>query len=138
MLLPFLVIRLNLPSLIRNIRRVNVGSSAWGPLLVAGYLLSPILKEGRGYESLVLGKRPRVKDSDMNPKNSESSQQLQPEYDFSEATRGKHHDGYVQGTNITLLDSDVAEVFKDSAAVNEALRLLLRLAREQSNITRSA
>jgi len=34
--------------------------------------------------------------------------------------------------------SDVAEVFKDSAAVNEALRLLLRLAREQSHVTRSA
>lgn len=74
----------------------------------------------------------------MNQQKPEPSQDLQPEYNFSQATRGRHHEAYAQGTNIVLLDSDVAEVFKDSAAVNEALRLLLRLAREQSHITRSA
>ena len=74
----------------------------------------------------------------MNQNNPDPSQDLQPEYDFSGAIRGKHHDAYLQGSNVVLLDSDVAEVFKDSAAVNEALRLLLRLAREQTHVPRSA
>jgi len=47
----------------------------------------------------------------MNPENPKSCQQLQPEYDFSQAVRGKHHDDYAQGTNVVLLASDVAEVF---------------------------
>ncbi|NTV75251.1 MAG: hypothetical protein HGA66_13735 [Holophaga sp.] len=74
----------------------------------------------------------------MKKKTAEPSPDIAPEFDFSGATRGKHHAALAQGTNVVFLDSDVAEVFKDSAAVNEALRLLLRLAREQSHITRSA
>lgn len=53
---------------------------------------------------------------------------MRPEYDFSAGVRGKHHQAYQQGTNVVLLDRDVAEVFKDAAAVNCALRMLLDLA----------
>jgi len=105
---------------------------------VADYWWSLILKEEHGYESLVPGKQLRAKDANMNQKISDPAEEMRPEYDFAEAVRGKHHAVNAQGTNVVLLDSDVAEVFKDSAAVNEALRLLLRLAREQSHITRSA
>lgn len=35
-----------------------------------------------------------------------------------------------KGTNVVFLDPDVAQVFKDSASVNQALRLLLNLAKE--------
>lgn len=56
---------------------------------------------------------------------------LQPEYDFSRGVRGKHFEAYRQGTNVVFLDPDVAAVFKDSGAVNRALRSLLALAREQ-------
>ena len=69
----------------------------------------------------------------MNQNTPDPSQDLQPEYDFTGAVRGKHFEAFAQANNVVLLDSDVAEVFKDSAAVNEALRLLLRLAREQSH-----
>lgn len=55
-----------------------------------------------------------------------------PEYDFSQGVRGRHHDAYRKGTNVVFLDPDVAAVFKDSAAVNTTLRLLLSLAREQA------
>lgn len=48
--------------------------------------------------------------------------EMRAEYDFSKAVRGKHHRAYRQGTNVVLLDPDVAAVFKDSAAVNSALR----------------
>ena len=51
-----------------------------------------------------------------------------PEYDFTGAVRGKYYERYRQGTNVVLLDSDVATVFRDSAAVNDALRLLVSLA----------
>jgi len=51
-----------------------------------------------------------------------------PEYDFTGAVRGKYYERYRQGTNVVLLDPDVAAVFTDSAAVNDALRLLVSLA----------
>ena len=54
------------------------------------------------------------------------------EYDFSEGVRGKHHKAYRKGTNVVLLEPDVAEVFKDSASVNQALRTIARLARDQA------
>ena len=55
---------------------------------------------------------------------------LKPEYDFTGAVRGKHHQAYKAGTNVILLDPDVAKVFKDSVQVNRALRMLLQLAKE--------
>ncbi|MPY86804.1 MAG: hypothetical protein GEU99_02675 [Luteitalea sp.] len=51
-----------------------------------------------------------------------------PEYDFSDAVRGKYFERYCEGTNVVLLDPDVARVFPDSAAVNRALRELVTLA----------
>lgn len=83
-------------------------------------------------------RRRLVKNANMHPTNPELPQDIQPEYDFSGGIRGKHHASYAQGTNLILLDQDVAEVFKDSAAVNEALRMLLKLAKEQAHIIKSA
>ena len=54
---------------------------------------------------------------------------MRPEYDFSNAVRGVTAARYAQGTNVVLLDPDVAELFPDTRAVNEALRTLARLAR---------
>ncbi len=52
------------------------------------------------------------------------------EYDFSGGVRGKHYQAYRQGTNLVLLDPDMANIFKDSAAVNSALRRLVKIASE--------
>src|SRR5437660_2016586 len=57
-----------------------------------------------------------------------SEDEMLPEYDFTGAVRGKYYERYRQGTNVVLLDPDVAAVFRDSAAVNDALRLLVSLA----------
>lgn len=54
---------------------------------------------------------------------------MRPEYDFSHAVRGVTAARYAEGTNVVLLDPDVAQLFPDSRAVNEALRTLGRLAR---------
>jgi hypothetical protein len=55
--------------------------------------------------------------------------EIRPEYDFARGVRGKHYEAYRAGTNVVFLDPDVAKAFADSASVNQALRLLLQLAR---------
>ncbi len=59
--------------------------------------------------------------------------ELRPEYELSEllrgGVRGKHADRHREGTNLVLLAPDVAAVFPDESAVNEALRLVMQLAR---------
>lgn len=50
---------------------------------------------------------------------------MRDEYDFSRGARGKYAPRYREGTNVVVLDPDVAEVFPTSAAVNRALRSLL-------------
>jgi len=53
---------------------------------------------------------------------------LRPEYDLSQLKGGVHGKYYreaVAGTNLMLIDPEIAEVFPDSQAVNRALRLLL-------------
>jgi hypothetical protein len=55
--------------------------------------------------------------------------EIRPEYDFSHGVRGKHYEAYRAGTNVVFLDPDVAKAFADSESVNQALRLLLQLAR---------
>jgi len=59
---------------------------------------------------------------------------MRPEYDFSGAVRGKYYERYRAGTNVVLLDADVAEIFPSSQNVNDALRVLIRAA--QGNVVR--
>ena len=64
--------------------------------------------------------------------NQNVGDEMRSEYDFSEAVQGKHHRAYKEGTNVVLLEPDIARVFRDSASVNRALRLLMELARDQT------
>ncbi len=60
--------------------------------------------------------------------------QLHPEYDFAQmkgGVRGKYVEHYRSGTNLVLLDSDVAPSFPNDAAVNDALRMLIQVAQRQ-------
>ncbi len=56
---------------------------------------------------------------------------LRPEYNFAGAVRGVTAARYAQETNIVLVDPAVRDVFPDGAAVNDALRALAPLLREQ-------
>jgi hypothetical protein len=47
------------------------------------------------------------------------------EYDFSKGVRGKYTARYSEGTNVVVIDPDVAKYFPDHDSVNEALRSLL-------------
>ena len=61
---------------------------------------------------------------------------MQREYDFSRAKRGVTAARYAQGSNIVVLDPDVAAVFPNASAVNEALRSLARVARRTTGAER--
>ncbi len=55
---------------------------------------------------------------------------MMPEYDFSGGVRGKYAEHYAEGSNLVLLAPDVVETFPDYRSVNEALRLLIKVARQ--------
>ena len=56
---------------------------------------------------------------------NETEDELRPEYDFAQmkgGVRDKYVERYRQGTNLVLLDPDVAQTFPNGEAVNQALR----------------
>jgi hypothetical protein len=48
--------------------------------------------------------------------------EMRSHYDFGGGVRGKYAARYAEGTNVVVLDPDVAEMFPDRQSVNEALR----------------
>jgi hypothetical protein len=63
---------------------------------------------------------------------------MRPEYqfDYSTAVRGRYYRRLLQeGANVIVLDPDVARAFRDSEAVNEALRSLLRMSEATRRLT---
>ena len=75
----------------------------------------------------------------MKDRRKKSRDELRPEYnfDYSKAVRGKYYKRLIEeGSNVIVLEPDVAEAFRDSAAVNEALRSLLELTRSTQRLTR--
>ena len=63
-----------------------------------------------------------------------SEDEMRPEYDLSELkgrVRGKYVERYRSGTNLVRLESDVQAAFPDAEAVNEALRMLMKVANRQ-------
>jgi len=60
-----------------------------------------------------------------------------PHYDFRGAVRGKYVARYREGTNVVLLEPDVAQRFPDAAAVNRALRALAEVADSNTPKSRS-
>jgi len=52
--------------------------------------------------------------------------EMRPNYDFSGGVRGKYAGRLAEGSNIVVLDADVAGAFKSSKAVNDALRSQLK------------
>lgn len=61
-------------------------------------------------------------------RQTSDSDDMRAEYDFRGGIRGK----YVARYPVVVLDPDVAAVFKDSEAVNAALRSLLKVRADQS------
>ena len=56
---------------------------------------------------------------------------MRPEYDFSKAVRGKHAARYAAGTNVVVLEPDVAAEFRTPEEVNETLRAVAGIFRQR-------
>ena len=75
----------------------------------------------------------------MKSKRHEIEDDLRPEYrfDYSQAVRGKYYRRLVkEGANVVVLEPDLAKAFRDSASVNDALRLLLDLTHSTQRLTK--
>jgi hypothetical protein len=55
---------------------------------------------------------------------------MRPEYDFTDAVRGKYSKAYAENSNIVVLEPDVAARFRNAKAVNTALRAVLKAAEQ--------
>ena len=60
-------------------------------------------------------------------KLSQDKDTMRPEYDFSKGVRGKHAARYAEGTNVVVLEPDVAREFRTTEQVNETLRAISNL-----------
>lgn len=60
-----------------------------------------------------------------NPRKSHVDE-IRSEYDFSGGVRGKYAKRYAEGTNVVVLEPDVAAEFPTAKAVNKALRALIK------------
>ena len=67
-----------------------------------------------------------------NPLAAEFDDELRPEYDLRQlkgGVRGKYYRQAIAGTNLVLIEPDLVKMFPDSAAVNQALRVVAEAAR---------
>jgi len=105
-------------------RFITMGPSTTSRLLVVA---TPI--EAKRCVSSLRGRLRRANEDHMSQRRKlAGDDDLRPEYDFRGGLRGKYFERYRQGTNVVLLDADVAAVFKNPVAVNDALRALVAVA----------
>ena len=74
----------------------------------------------------------------MKPKISYVLDELRPEYrfDYSKGVRGKYYKRILrEGANVVVLGPDVAKAFPNSAAVNDALRVVLKAGQSARRLT---
>jgi hypothetical protein len=65
-------------------------------------------------------------------KQTKSTRDIPPEYDFSGGVRGKYAKRYARGSNVVRLEPDVAKAFPTAEAVNDSLRALAGILRRRS------
>ena len=74
-------------------------------------------------------------------KRKAPSEEMRPEYnfDYSKAVRGKYYKRILkEGSNVAVLEPDVAKAFPNSAAVNDALRVVLQAGQAARRLTSRA
>ena len=69
----------------------------------------------------------------MKKSSKKNDSDTQAEYDFSRGVRGKYARRYAQGTNVVVLEPDVARAFPNAEAVNSSLRALAHIIRKQKS-----
>lgn len=69
----------------------------------------------------------------MKKANKKNEADMPAEYDFSQGVRGQYAARYAQGTNVVVLEPDVARAFPNAEAVNSSLRALAQIIRQQKS-----
>jgi hypothetical protein len=67
-------------------------------------------------------------------KAPEKNDEMLREYDFSKGIRGKYTRRYARGSNVVVLEPDVAKVFPNAEAVNSSLRSLAEIMRRRKSL----
>ena len=99
----------------------------------------PMLRNQTDFELSVHEQLRWAKGKSMKARKNKATDDLRPDYDFdySKGVRGKYHQQLMDvGSNIVIIDPDLASIFHDSAAVNEALRLLLTFTKSAQQFTK--
>jgi uncharacterized protein len=102
-------------------RFITVGTSHRGTLLVVVHTERATIFASSARESRADGN-----DGIMN-KVREKNKEMLREYDFSQGVRGKYARRYARGSNVVVLEPDVAKVFPNAKAVNSSLRSLAEI-----------
>jgi hypothetical protein len=68
-----------------------------------------------------------MKTKPIKSKKNPTSSEMRVEYDFREGVRGKHAAQYAAGTNVVVIEPDVAAEFPTAEEVNETLRTVAQL-----------
>jgi hypothetical protein len=71
-------------------------------------------------------KKPTKTIKSGNPRKPRPVERMRPEYDFSNGVRNKYAKRFSEGTNLIVLEPDLAAEFPDSRAVSRALRAYLK------------
>lgn len=80
------------------------------------------------------GTKAKLKRIGNNMKRMQKDRDMLEEYDFSKGIRGKYAKRYAEGTNVVVIEPDVAKFFPNHDAVNQALRSLTEIIKKQKKI----
>jgi len=105
-------------------REITIGHTAGHKVAFVSHCQREI-----AYESSAHGRRPEESRGNMKKVSANRiDDDLRPEYDLSQlkgGVRGKYYRQAMAGTNLMLIEPELAEVFPDSESVNRALRFLV-------------
>ncbi len=104
-------------------RFVILGLSSRRRLLVVVHTV----RQGRVRVISALASRQGMKNVVTKARSKRKTDGMRAEYDFSGGVRGKYVTEFRRGTNLVLLDPEIAKAFPDSKSVNDALRGLLSI-----------
>jgi hypothetical protein len=76
----------------------------------------------------------RTKPNKQNNRSHSNNDKMRVKYDFSKGVRGKHAALYAAGTNVVVIDPDVAAEFPTAEEVNETLRAVAQLLQRRRKI----
>src|SRR4030065_1861280 len=112
---------------------MKIASSRWENLIREGYWWLHTRSNRIQSELSTHVLLRRARGSPMkSPKKKAAGSGMRAEYDFSKGVRGKYAKRFAEGSNVVVLDPDVAGVFPDSKIVNETLRAVAPAAHKRT------